>query len=154
MSDLQIERLEEEGYTAYVTGRAEAEEKAEFTNFRKVQEFHDVFTGGQRPARPEIVDDVTFVLRLDLIQEELDELVVAHYNGDLVEVADAIGDLLYVVYGTADVMGIPIDKVFEEIHRSNMTKLTADGRVVLREDGKVLKGDRYEEPKLSKILGM
>ena len=85
-------------------------------------------------------------LRLGLIDEEFTELKDALDDNDIVEVADAISDLLYVVLGTAISYGIPIDKVFEEVHRSNLSKLDANGKPIRREDGKILKGPNFFEP--------
>ena len=91
-------------------------------------------------------------LRLKLIHEELTELEDALVTRDLVETAVALGDLLYVVYGAAIVFGINLDQIVEEVHRSNMTKLDSDGKVLVRDDGKVLKGPNFEEPDLSLVL--
>jgi predicted HAD superfamily Cof-like phosphohydrolase len=91
-------------------------------------------------------------IRCALIEEEAAEFREALEAGDLVEVADAIADLLYVVYGAAVTFGIPIDEVFSEVHRSNMTKLGADGVPIYREDGKVLKGPSFEPPDVLGVL--
>lgn len=93
-------------------------------------------------------------LRYELIREELDELRTAQHDGDIVGIADALTDLLYVVYGAGWAYGIDLDACFKEVHRSNMTKLTEDGKVLRREDGKVLKSGRYESPNLEAILGI
>ena len=93
-------------------------------------------------------------LRYSLIREELDELDTALVSEDLVAVADALGDLAYVVYGAAVSYGINLDAVIREIHRSNMTKLMPDGTVTRREDGKVLKGPNFEEPQIAALLGV
>lgn len=90
-------------------------------------------------------------LRFDLIHEEFEELKRAYEIKDIVEVADALADLIYVTIGAALEFGIPIDKVFAEVHRSNMTKCV-DGKIIYREDGKVMKPDTYEKPKLKEIL--
>jgi predicted HAD superfamily Cof-like phosphohydrolase len=89
---------------------------------------------------------------LKLIREEVSELEEANSFSDLVEVADALTDILYVVYGMAHAYGIPIDECFEEVHRSNMSKLGEDGKPVYREDGKVIKGPNYSKPDLKKVL--
>ena len=102
--------------------------------------------------KPALLDHERFRLRLDLIEEELDEFVQAFVDKDIVAVADSLGDLLYVVIGAALEYGIPIDRVVEEIHRSNMTKLDENGKVIYREDGKVLKGPNYEPPNIGAIL--
>lgn len=99
-------------------------------------------------TKPLIPQDNLIDLRKKLHQEELDELFVAMDEKDLVEIADAIGDLIYVLIGTAITYGIPLDKVFREIHRSNMTKA---GK---RADGKTIKGPDFEPPQLAKILGL
>lgn len=91
-------------------------------------------------------------LRQNLIDEELAELRAASAAGDLIEVADALADLVYVAYGTACVYGIDLDAVLDEVHRSNMTKLGADGKPVRRADGKVLKGPHFSEPDIAGVL--
>ncbi len=93
-------------------------------------------------------------LRHALMQEENDEYLVAAQNGDIIEVADALGDMLYILCGTmlAHGMQFKIDAVFNEIQRSNMSKLGADGKPIYREDGKVLKGPKYSRPNLAKLL--
>ena len=91
-------------------------------------------------------------LRLDLIDEEVGELHEAVDAGDIVKVADALADIVYVVYGAADTWGIPLDAVVAEVHRSNMTKLGEDGKAIRREDGKVLKGPHYAPPNIVRAL--
>lgn len=121
------------------------------TNFEMVREWHEAF-GVPAPDKPQ---DITFnrhTLRVDLIEEELDEYRTAWNQEDLVEAADALADLLYVVYGTAVEHGINIDEVFAEVHRSNMSKLGEDGKPIYREDGKVLKGPNFELPKIEEII--
>jgi predicted HAD superfamily Cof-like phosphohydrolase len=98
------------------------------------------------------VSDEVREIRCALIEEEAAEFREALEAGDIVEVADAIADLLYVVYGAAVTFGIPIDEVFAEVHRSNMTKLGPDGAPIYREDGKVLKGPSYEPPEVLGVL--
>ena len=98
------------------------------------------------------VPDAVKQIRCALIEEEAAEFRAAVEAGDLVEVADAIADLLYVVYGAALTFGIPADEVFAEVHRSNMTKLGTDGLPIYRDDGKVLKGPHYSPPQLLPIL--
>lgn len=112
-----------------------------------VREFHENFGVGVSPV-PTIPTDKVRNLRLDLIQEEFLELRRAAYKSDLVNIADALGDLLYVVYGTALAYGIDMEPVLEEIHRSNMTK-TGGGT---RDDGKVLKGPDFKLPDLVTVL--
>jgi predicted HAD superfamily Cof-like phosphohydrolase len=93
-------------------------------------------------------------LRYNLMEEELDEYKDAAVKGDIIEVADALGDKLYILLGTILAHGMQdvILDVFNEIHRSNMTKLTEDGKVLRREDGKIIKSDRYESPNLAPIV--
>jgi predicted HAD superfamily Cof-like phosphohydrolase len=95
------------------------------------------------------------MLRYKLMQEENEEYLEAASQGDLVEVADALGDMLYILYGTIISHGMQhkIEEVFEEIHRSNMSKLDENGKPIYRGDGKVLKGPHYSKPKLKDILG-
>lgn len=123
------------------------------SNFELVGDFmeavgQDVLVSPQWPNRD------TVDLRLDLIQEELEELEVAVSNKDMVEVADALTDLLYVIYGTGQAFGIDLDECFEEVHRSNMSKLGPDGRVLRREDGKILKPEGYFPPDLESVLAL
>ncbi len=91
-------------------------------------------------------------LRLALIEEEVGELAEAARAGDLIGVADALADIVYVAYGTAHVYGIDLDAVLDEVHASNMTKLGADGRPIRRADGKVLKGPDYRPPDIAAVL--
>lgn len=91
-------------------------------------------------------------LRLSLIEEEVGELAGAARAGDLIGVADALADIVYVAYGTAHVYGIDLDAVLDEVHTSNMTKLGADGRPIRRADGKVLKGPDYRPPDIAAVL--
>jgi len=120
------------------------------TNFERVVAWHILFDVPS-PVKPGFPSVERQVLREDLIQEESNELSVAIANRDLVGVADALADLLYVVYGTAAEFGLPIDDIFEEVHRSNMSKAGPDGPIY-REDGKVLKGPNYSPPVLEKFL--
>ena len=121
------------------------------TNSEKVKEFMEAF-GQEVKESPELADHKTACLRLKLILEEFEELEDAQAEGHLVGIADALSDLLYVVYGTAHTFGIPIDKCFEEVHNSNMSKLGVDGKPIFRDDGKVLKGPNFYEPDLKGIL--
>jgi predicted HAD superfamily Cof-like phosphohydrolase len=91
-------------------------------------------------------------LRVRLLAEEVEEFTVATDERDLVGIADALADIVYVAYGAAVTYGIDLDAVLAEVHRSNMTKLDADGRVLLREDGKVMKSDRYTPPDVASVL--
>ena len=114
-------------------------------------EFHTTY-GAAASNVPTIVDDETFELRKKLIEEEYKEFLEGHENRDIVEVADALADLAYVVIGTAVSYGIPLDVVFDEVHRSNMSKLGEDGKPIYREDGKVLKGPNYFKPNIKSII--
>ena len=124
------------------------------TNFIKVKEFMKAF--GQEVKSdaflPEWPDKDTRQLRLDLIGEEFQELVESVDDQDMVGVADALTDLLYVVYGAGHAFGIPLDRCFTEVHESNMSKLDENGKPIYRKDGKVLKGKNFREPNLKKIL--
>lgn len=121
------------------------------TNFRKVEEFMDTF--GQRvEIMPTLSDFDTRELRLELIVEEVEELADAIDNEDLIEVADALTDILYVTYGAGHAFGIDLDACFDEVHRSNMSKLDANGEVIYRADGKVLKGPNYFPPDLANVF--
>tara|TARA_R100000388_G_scaffold76433_1_gene55557 strand:+ start:81 stop:467 length:387 start_codon:yes stop_codon:yes gene_type:complete len=122
------------------------------SNFEKVGDFMEAF-GQSVEMEPTWPDFNTRELRLELIQEELDELSDAVADRDMIQIADALTDLLYVVYGAGHSFGIDLDECFEEVHRSNMSKLGENGRPIHREDGKVLKGPGYFEPDLEGILG-
>ena len=121
------------------------------TNFEKVENFMRAFGQEIKPA-PELADFNTAELRVELISEELDELCTAIDNDDIVEIADALTDLLYVVYGAGHAYGIDLDECFNEVHDSNMSKLGKDGKPIYREDGKVLKGPDYFAPNLADII--
>jgi predicted HAD superfamily Cof-like phosphohydrolase len=123
------------------------------TNFEMVGEFMETF-GQEVKTKPEFPDSDTLRLRIDLIREELDELVDAIGDENLVEVADALTDILYVTYGAGHAFGIDLDKCFEEVQASNMSKLGEDGKPIYRGDGKVLKGKNFFEPKLDQVLGL
>jgi len=120
-------------------------------NFGKAGEFMNVF-GQETLTKPTLPNFDLAALRLDLIQEEVDELREGLANQDIVEIADALTDILYVVYGAGHAFGIDLDKCYAEVHRSNMTKLDEDGKPLFREDGKVMKSSSYEPPNLSKII--
>ena len=120
-------------------------------NFGKAGEFMNVF-GQQTLTKPTLPGYGLGALRIDLIEEELDELKEAIVDQDIVEIADALTDILYVVYGAGHAFGIDLDKCYAEVHRSNMTKLDEDGKPLFREDGKVMKSSSYEPPNLSKII--
>jgi predicted HAD superfamily Cof-like phosphohydrolase len=121
------------------------------TNYQKVKEFMIQFN--QKIEKyPSLVDHNTAMLRLNLIYEEYTELEDAVTEKDLTGIADALTDILYVTYGTGLAYGIDLDKCFEEVHRSNMSKLGLDGKPIYREDGKVLKGINYTQPDLKSVL--
>ena len=123
------------------------------TNFDRVREFMEVF-GQEVKIKPDWPKEEICDLRVDLIGEEFDELREAIYTkeGTLVDVADALTDLLVVIYGAGHAFGLDLDACFKEIHRSNMSKLGEDGKPIYREDGKVLKGPEYTEPDLESTL--
>ena len=123
------------------------------TNFELVEDFMEAM-GQEVNAIPTFPEEEIQRLRLDLIEEELDELHYAIDNKDMVEIADALGDLLFVVYGAGHAFGIDLDECFKEIHASNMSKLGPDGKPIKREDGKVLKPDTFFPPDLKSILGL
>lgn len=117
-----------------------------------VEEFHHAY-GVPVGSRPTLdVGETVRALRQSLMREELAEVCAAINRRDLIEVADGLADLLYVVYGTAITFGIDLDAVVREVHRSNMTKLGADGRPIYRADGKVMKGPGFEPPRIAEVL--
>jgi predicted HAD superfamily Cof-like phosphohydrolase len=119
-----------------------------------VTAFHKAFGLGVKNIPTIEIDEVTTNLRFSLMDEENKEYLDAMKNKDLIELADALGDMLYILCGTIITHGMQdvIDKVFEEIQRSNMSKLGSDGKPIYREDGKVLKGPNYFKPDISKVL--
>jgi predicted HAD superfamily Cof-like phosphohydrolase len=121
------------------------------SNFEKVGDFMEAF-GQEVLYVPTMPDFNLAALRLDLIEEEVQELRDGLGRSSLLEVADALTDILYVVYGAGHAFGIDLDDCFHEVHRSNMTKLGEDGRPMYREDGKVMKGPNYEEPDLDQFI--
>ena len=121
------------------------------TNFEKVGLFMSTF-GQEVKKKSELASDKINSLRLSLIQEELDELTKAIKENDILEVADALTDILYVTYGTGHAFGINLDKCFDEVQRSNMSKLGEDDKPIYNENGKVMKGPNYFKPDLSKFL--
>ena len=121
------------------------------TNFDKVGIFMKTF-GQEVKTKPSFSTDKINKLRLDLIKEELSELKEAMNNKDLLEVADALTDILYVTYGAGHALGINLDKCFEEVQNSNMSKLDENGKPIYNEHGKVMKGPNYFKPDLSKFV--
>lgn len=123
------------------------------TNFEKVKEFMEKF-GQTVRTNPEFPHSDVVKLRVDLIQEELDELREAIDENNIVGVADALTDILYVTYGAGLAFGINLDKVFDEVHSSNMSKLGEDGKPIYNEKGKVMKSTNYRPPDIKSILSM
>ncbi len=121
------------------------------TNFKKVQEFMETF-GQEVKLKPSLSSEKINKLRLDLIKEELDELKEAINNNDLLEVADALTDILYVTYGAGHAFGIDLDSCFQEVQNSNMSKLGEGGKPIYNDTGKVMKGPNYFKPDLSKFI--
>ena len=121
------------------------------TNFEKVGIFMKTF-GQEVKLKPSLSTDKINSLRLSLIKEELDELKDAIDGKDLVEIADALTDILYVTYGAGHAFGINLDKCFDEVQNSNMSKLDVNGKPIYNEFGKVLKGPNYYKPNLRKFL--
>ena len=121
------------------------------SNFSKVGVFMKTF-GQEVKDTPSFSTDKINKLRLDLIKEELNELTEAMNNKDLLEVADALTDILYVTYGAGHAFGINLDKCFEEVQNSNMSKLDENGKPIYNEVGKVMKGPGYFKPDFSKII--
>jgi predicted HAD superfamily Cof-like phosphohydrolase len=121
------------------------------TNFNKVGIFMKTF-GQEVKNKPSLSTEKINQLRISLIQEELDELKEAMTNNDLLEVADALTDLLYVTYGAGHAFGIDLDKCFNEVQNSNMSKLGEDGKPIYNEFGKVMKGPNYFKPDLNKFV--
>jgi predicted HAD superfamily Cof-like phosphohydrolase len=121
------------------------------SNFKKVKTFMETF-GQEVKKNPSFSTDKINKLRVDLIKEELDELTEAFENKDLLEVADALTDILYVTYGAGHAFGIDLDKCFEEVQNSNMSKLGDDGKPIYNDSGKVMKGPKYFKPDLTKFI--
>ena len=122
------------------------------SNFELVGDFLEAF-GQKVELEPTWPDFSTRELRLELISEEFSELAQAIDDRDMIQIADALTDLLYVVYGAGHAFGIDLDECFQEVHSSNMSKLGPNGKPIHREDGKVMKGPGYFEPDLEGILG-
>ena len=119
-----------------------------------VKEFHDAFHIGNEEVPKGVIDEKDYLLRYKLMREENEEYLEAAEKGDLVEIADACGDMLYILFGTLLKHGLQhkIEEVFKEIQESNMSKLDENGRPIYREDGKVLKSDLYFKPNIKTIL--
>jgi len=121
------------------------------SNFNKVKTFMETF-GQEVKNKPSFSSDKINSLRYDLIKEELEELKDAIENKDLLEVADALTDILYVTYGAGHAFGINLDNCFQEVQSSNMSKLGEDGKPIYNEAGKVMKGPKYFKPDLTKFV--
>ena len=121
------------------------------SNFNKVGTFMKTF-GQEVKTKPSFSTDKINKLRVDLINEELNELQEAMKNNDLLEVADALTDILYVTYGAGHAFGIDLDKCFSEVQNSNMSKLDENGKPIYNDAGKVMKGPNYFKPNLSKFV--
>jgi predicted HAD superfamily Cof-like phosphohydrolase len=119
--------------------------------FDQLWEFHDTYDI-TRTRTPSLPDQDTRDLRIRILREEWEEYLEGEQNNDLVEIADALGDMIYVAYGTGVAYGLPMDEIFNEIHRSNMSKLDEWGQPIYREDGKVLKGPNYSPPDIAGII--
>jgi NTP pyrophosphatase (non-canonical NTP hydrolase) len=147
----ELQHLLKEARQVAVKEKERADKKK--TPHELVMEFHSTYGLhiGHKPGLDELTEDLE-VLRVGLIEEEFHELLSALTERDLVEVADALGDLVYVIYGFAIVLGINLDDVLEEIQRSNLSKLDDDGKPIYREDGKVLKGPNFSPPNIQEVL--
>ena len=121
------------------------------TNFKSVRKFMETF-GQEIKEKASFPNDKITSLRYDLIKEELNELKEAIENKDIKEVADALTDILYVTYGAGHAFGINLDRCFEEVQNSNMSKLGSDGKPIYNDQGKVMKGPNYFTPDLSKFV--
>ena len=121
------------------------------SNFNKVKTFMETFSQEVK-TKPSFSTDKINSLRYDLIKEELEELKEAMENKDLLEVADALTDILYVAYGAGHAFGINLDKCFDEVQNSNMSKLGEDSKPIYNESGKVMKGPKYFKPDLTKFV--
>ena len=121
------------------------------TNFESVKKFMETF-GQEIKEKASFPSNKITSLRYNLIREELEELKEALDNKDIKEVADALTDILYVTYGAGHAFGINLDKCFEEVQNSNMSKLGTDGKPIYNENGKVMKGPNYFKPNLNKFV--
>ena len=151
--NLPLKRGRQQKPVLLVLEKGEGTVSLKGTNFELVGDFMEAF-GQDVEVQPTWPDFSTRELRLDLIQEEFEELQEAIDNKDMVEIADALTDLLYVVYGAGHAFGMDLDECFLEVHESNMSKLGPDGRAIRREDGKVMKSENFFAPILAPILGL
>ena len=121
------------------------------TNFNSVKKFMEVF-GQEVKTKAELPSEKIIKLRYNLIKEELDEFEEAVKDKDLKEAADALTDILYVTYGAGHAFGIDLDKCFDEVQRSNKSKMGEDGKPIYNDQGKVMKGPKYFQPNLGKFI--
>lgn len=126
---------------------------SDMSNFNKVKTFMNTY-GQDVKEKAEFPENKIVQLRIDLIEEELNELKEAIKNKDIVEVADALTDILYVTYGAGHSFGVNLDECFDEVQRSNMSKLGEDGMPIYNDSGKVMKGPNYFAPNLKKIVNL
>ena len=126
---------------------------SDMSNFNKVKTFMNTY-GQDVKEKAEFPENKIVQLRIDLIEEELNELKEAIKNKDIVEVADALTDILYVTYGAWHSFGVNLDECFDEVQRSNMSKLGEDGKPIYNDSGKVMKGPNYFAPNLKKIVNL
>lgn len=131
------------------------DKKALLSKIMHVHHFHETFKIGNA-NEPTLIEEKDYTLRYNLIKEENDEYLDACKNGDLIEIADALGDQLYILFGTILKHGLQhkIEEVFDEIQRSNMSKLDENGSPIYREDGKILKSNLYFRPDIKSILNI
>jgi predicted HAD superfamily Cof-like phosphohydrolase len=124
-----------------------------YEKIKSVEEFHNVFQIGNS-SEIKLIDERDYTLRYNLIKEENEEYLDACKKGDIIEIADALGDQLYILFGTILKHGLQhkIEEVYDEIHRSNMSKLDENGQPIFREDGKILKSNLYFRPDIRKVL--
>jgi len=124
-----------------------------YKKIQLVEEFHEVFQIGNADEL-KLIDEKDYMLRYNLLKEENEEYLEACRKGDMVEIADALGDQLYILFGTILKHGLQhkIEEVYDEIHRSNMSKLDENGKPIFREDGKILKSSKYFKPEIHRII--
>jgi len=138
-------------YTYKIVNKLQTNYGDFMTNFTSVKKFMEIF-GQEVKTKAEFPSDKIVKLRHNLIKEELDEFEKALKDKNLKEVADALADILYVTYGAGHAFGIDLDKCFDEVQRSNMSKLGENGKPIYNDQGKVMKGPNYFEPNLKKYI--
>jgi predicted HAD superfamily Cof-like phosphohydrolase len=136
------------------TLKEERKAKVLLEKIRSVEEFHEVFKIGSRQVPEGTIPEKEYTLRYNLMKEENEEYLEACKNGDLVEIADALGDQMYILFGTILKHGLQhkIEEIYDEIHRSNMSKLDKAGAPIFREDGKIMKSELYFKPDIKSVL--